>query len=202
MLAIVRWSIAFLTILALTVQLVFLVGWNQLDTVNYFSYYTNLSNVLAGIALTVSGFYIIRRRKTSFVDDMIRASMTLYMIITGIVYVVLLRDVELGLLMPWVNIVLHIITPLAVVLDWIYQPPRTKFALKHIAIWLIFPAAYLIYTLIRGSMIDWYPYPFLNPANDFGYAGVAAYCVGIFAVFVVIALLLASLGRRFKRHVV
>lgn len=202
MLAVMRWSVAFLTALALMVQLVFLAAWHQLDVVNYFSYYTNLSNVLACIVLTFSGFYIIRRRKSSLFDDMIRASMTLYMIITGIVYIVLLRDVELGLLMPWVNIVLHIITPLAVILDWIYQPPRTKFSLRQIGFWLIFPAAYLTYTLVRGSVVHWYPYPFLNPAGEQGYVGVAVYCIGILAVFIATALLLVFLGRQLKRHVV
>jgi hypothetical protein len=45
------------------------------------------------------------------------------------------------------------------------------------------PAAYLVVTLIRGPLVDWYPYPFLNPDETAGYLGVAAYSALILAIF-------------------
>ena len=47
--------------------------------------------------------------------------------------------------------------------------------------WLVPPAAYLIYSLIRGLFVDWYPYPFLIPDEVGGHGRVAAYAVGIAA---------------------
>ena len=29
--------------------------------------------------------------------------------------------------------------------------------------WLVFPLGYTAYTLARGPVVDWYPYPFLDP---------------------------------------
>lgn len=87
------------------------------------------------------------------------------MAIVGIVFTALLRHEDLGSLLPWVNTVLHYVMPVAVVLDWLYQPPRTALSFRQTLLWLIFPLVYLSYVLIRGSIVDWYPYPFLNPAN-------------------------------------
>jgi hypothetical protein len=29
--------------------------------------------------------------------------------------------------------------------------------------WLVYPLAYLFFSLVRGGITGWYPYPFLNP---------------------------------------
>ena len=57
-----------------------------------------------------------------------------------------------------------------------------------------FPLLYLAYVLIRGAVVDWYPYPFLNPARVGGYGGVALHALGIAALFVVGGWLLFKLG--------
>jgi hypothetical protein len=53
---------------------------------------------------------------------------------------------------------------------------------------------YIAYVLVRGSFVQWYPYPFLNPSNVGGYSGVAAYVVGIAAAFVFASWALLVLG--------
>ena len=50
-------------------------------------------------------------------------------------------------------------------------------------LWLLFPAIYLAGTLIRGPMVDWYPYPFLDPRGEGGFPSVAAYSVGVLILF-------------------
>jgi hypothetical protein len=81
-------------------------------------------------------------------------------------------------------------------MDWLLQPPATKLQTKHLAMALLFPAAYVIYVLVRGSSTGWYPYPFLNPANVGGYAGVAVYVVGIALAFLVSGWILMISGNR------
>jgi hypothetical protein len=56
--------------------------------------------------------------------------------------------------------------------------------------WLAFPLAYLGYSLVRGLAVDWYPYPFLDPDESGGYAGVAGYSLDVLAAFVAVGLLL------------
>jgi len=188
-------------LLAIIMQALFLYQNNALNVVNYFSYFTNLSNVLAGFVLIISAVYLLRSRKKSMTDDLIRGGATLYMAVTGVVYVTLLINEDLGLLMPWVNAVLHIVMPIVIIADWLYQPPRTKLASKQIAYWLVFPFAFLMYTLIRGAFIGWYPYPFLNPDKVGGYGGVAMYCIVILGAFFVLGWLLVKASQKFRRHV-
>ena len=49
------------------------------------------------------------------------------------------------------------------------------------------------YTLVRGALVDWYPYPFLDPANG-GYGTVAAYVVGILIFGSIVSAVVAVAG--------
>ena len=123
------------------------------------------------------------------------------MAVVGIVFSVLLRNEDLGSLLPWVNIVLHYVMPVVVVLDWLYQPPKTKLVVNQVVFWLIFPLVYLVYSLIRGSIVGFYAYPFLNPAKVGGYGIVALYCLGILVVFLLLSWLLMIVGNNLKRSI-
>ena len=171
------------------------------SVLNFFSYFTILSNLFAGVVLIFSALYLVKHRQPSVSGDLIRGAAVAGMALVGVVFAVLLRDVDLGPLLPWVNIVHHYIMPVAVVLDWLYQPPRTQLVVKQILLWQIFPLLYLAYVLIRGSVVSWYPYPFLDPAKMGGYGRVALYSLGIFVTFLVFSWLLVMPANRLNRKV-
>ena len=120
------------------------------------------------------------------------------MAVVGLVFAVLLRDVDLGALLPWVNFVLHYVMPVAIVLDWLLKPPVAKLQAQHLALALVFPVVYLVYVVLRGASVGWYPYPFLNPANVGGYGGVAVYGLGIAATFLLVSWALLVAGNRLR----
>lgn len=125
---------------------------------------------------------------------MLRGAATLYMVTTGIVFAVLLAGIE-GIVLtavPWDNIVLHYIIPIAALVDWIIDPPRSRIGFKKALVWMIFPLVYVVYSLLRGPLVDWYPYPFLDPTTQ-GYGGVAVVSVGIAATVLVLIWLLTRL---------
>jgi hypothetical protein len=190
-----------LTLVAIGVQLVTLLRLGAFNPLNFFSYFTNLSNIFAAIVLLVGAAYLIRRREPTPTEDLIRGASVVAMAIVGIVFSVLLRDVDLGHLLPWVNLVLHYIMPVVVVADWLILPPKSKLSFGQTTYWLIYPLIYLVYTLIRGPIAKFYPYPFLDPAHAGGYGGVALYCVAIFGVFLVVGALLRFLGNTLTRRV-
>jgi hypothetical protein len=123
------------------------------------------------------------RAKTGAGYEVIRGASVLCMAIVGIVFSLLLRNEDLGTLLPWVNNVLHYVMPIVVVAYWFVYPPATKIDRKKVIYWLIFPIVYLAYSLLRGVANSWYAYPFLNPSKSGGYGGVALYCVAIVAIF-------------------
>jgi hypothetical protein len=117
---------------------------------------------------------------------------------TGIVFAALLSGLpdDLDLTEPWVNVVLHQLMPIVVVLDWLISPPHNRLTVRKALVWLIYPLAYCAYSLIRGPIVDWYPYPFLDPDETGGYLGVAAYAVGIAVLFVGIIWFVVTVGNK------
>jgi hypothetical protein len=169
--------------------------------VNFFSYFTNLSNIFAALVFLLGALALLRRRERPLpvANDLVRGAAAAAMAIVGIVYGILLRNEDLGTLLPWVNVVVHYIMPVAVVADWLYAPPTSRISLRQMGYWLIYPLLFLIYTLVRGAIVDWYPYPFLNPARVGGYGGVTLYAIAIFAAFLIVGWLLVALGNAQKR---
>lgn len=163
---------------------------------NFFSYFTNLSNLFAAGVLLWTAFDAWSGRAS---HALVRGLSAVNMAIVGIVFSVLLRDVDLGSLLPWVNFVVHYLMPCVVVIDWLVSP--SKLGLRQLGIILIFPLLYLAYVLVRGSGTGWYPYPFLDPANVGGYGGVVLYAIGIALTFLVVGGLLLVVGNRLDRSV-
>ena len=198
MITIARLFFALLALTAIGQQLVLHIG-ASFSVVNFFSYFTNLSNLLAVVVLLISVFG--RSAMSAATRDMLRYASVVNMTVVGLVFAALLRNVDLGGLLPWVNFVLHYIMPVVIVLDWLLQPPATKLQAKHLRIAFVFPALYIGYVVLRGASMGWYPYPFLNPVNVGGYSGVAMYAVGITVTFFIAAWALLAIGNRLSKAV-
>ena len=188
-----RATVALVTLLAIGWQLALHVGATY-SALNFFSYFTNLSNLFALIVL-LSVVFLGDYGSREFA----RYLSAVKMAVVGLVFSVLLRNADLGALLPWVNVILHYVTPLAVVVDWVVAPPTRRLNPAHAFLTLIFPAVYLAYVLIRGASTGWYPYPFLNPQNVSGYGAVAAYSAGIAGTFLLVSGALLVVGNNMAR---
>lgn len=163
---------------------------------NYFSFFTIQNNILSAAIFL---YLVIRTRPSTPALDYIRGAITLYLTLTGIVYGFLLSGytAEIQTAVVWVDNVLHKIIPLAIFADWLIDPPKSRLDFRKALWWLVYPLAYLAYTLIRGPIVDWYPYPFLDPDHpDYsgGYWRVAAYGVGIAAGVVIFTWIIVVVG--------
>jgi hypothetical protein len=155
------------------------------STANFVSFFTIESNLLAIVVLAAGGLADPRSPRWAW----FRGLVTLAMVITGIVYAALLRDVDVQLQSPWINTVLHQALPLILLADWVFFPPWPRTSARHALAWLLFPLAYFAYSLLRGPIADWYPYPFLDP-RPHGYDHVALYAVVLALGMAALALLL------------
>ena len=166
---------------------------------NFFSFFTIQSNLFAA-AVLLYGAVRDRDAERTLRHELIRGAAVLYMATTGVVYGLLLSGYqeELQTTVPWVDTVLHKVIPLVLVADWLIDPPRVAIPFRRALIWLVYPMAYCAYSLIRGPIVDWYPYPFLNPDETGGYLGVALYTLGIAAGVLLFAWLVVQIGRRVR----
>ena len=194
----VRLATSVAVIVALTAQFQLAITRGNFVKLNFFSFFTVESNIAAAFVLIAlemrSGTALERLARA------IRPSVTLYMTMTGVIYAVLLAptSADVGLTAQWVDVIVHEIAPLIVFLDWILAPPDRRPVIRDVRLWLIFPVVYVVYSLIRGPIADWYPYPFLDPNLDGGAGKVAITVVVLMPCVVLMAaglVKLAALGR-------
>lgn len=166
--------------------------------VNFFSFFTIQSNLIAAVTLAIGAVVLLRHRIDPRWFAMLRACATTYMVTTGIVYNLLLRGIELpqGTTVQWTNEVLHVVVPVLMLVDWLFAPGRRRLGWGTVGIVVIYPVVWAAYTMIRGPITgdeltgatSWYPYPFLNPdISENGYLSVAFYVL-------LIALVIAAAG--------
>lgn len=179
-----RLTLASLLMVALFAQLAIGMSRSALSVVNFLSFFAVLSNAAAVVLLVLLAVRPGRYDSPSFA--VFRGAVTVYMSVTGLIYAVFLAPVaaEVGVAEPWIEWSIHALGPIAIALDWIVYPPSTRLPRSAIPIWLVFPAVYLGFTLVRGVIVDWYPYPFLDPATG-GYEAVALWSAVALVVILV-----------------
>ncbi len=162
---------------------------------DYFSYFTVLSNLFATAMLLYGALRPARERSATV--ELLRGAAVVYILTTGIVYLLLLSGNAPTY--PWVNAILHYLMPVAVTLDWLLDPPRVRLALtRTVVLWMAFPLLYILYTLARGAIVDWYPYFFVNPHRGGGYLLVAGDCLAV--GIGIIALVVVTTWAGYRRH--
>ncbi|MGZ6297512.1 MAG: Pr6Pr family membrane protein [Candidatus Limnocylindrales bacterium] len=176
---------------AIGAQIADLLSSGHFNPVNFFSFFTIDSNLLGATMLLVAA--LRWRSERSRRADLLRGAAVVYLSVTFIVFALLLANSDVDLALPWVDFVLHKLMPVVVALDWLIDPPVQHISLGQALLWLSFPAMWIVYTLIRGPLAGWYPYPFLDPSNG-GYGTVALYCVGILALMTVTCLVVMALA--------
>jgi hypothetical protein len=193
LLGVVRIGFGLLILAAIAFMIWTLVGEGAFDPLNFFSFFTILSNLLAMTVLIEGG----RRQLAGEppLSDLWRGAAVVYMTVTYIVFAVLLRDLqeELQTHVAWVDSVLHRVAPIVLMADWLIEPPHRPIPFRRALVWLGFPLVWLVLTLVRGAIDGRYPYPFLDPANG-GYGVVALYCVAIFVLFLGVVWVVATVG--------
>ena len=167
------------------------------DPVEYFSYFTIQSGLINIVVFAVGGVMALRLPRDTVLYSSIRVSTLAYAVVTAGVYNLLLRGIPydgfVGL--QWPNEVLHVWIPIVIVLDWLVSPGRPAVPWSALRIAVVFPIAWLVYTLLRGAFTGSYPYPFIDPANG-GWGSVIAYVLGLSAFIIGIVALGIWYSRR------
>lgn len=174
---------------------------------NVFAYFTIQSNLLVGLGCLLLA---IKPDRWSPAFAWLRMTGLVSITITFVVYQVLLADY--GALHGWrlaADLVVHWIVPLASVGGWLIFGPRGLTA-RHLApLTILYPACWLAFTLARGPIADFYPYPFVDvDANGYprvllNSAVIGLLVIGLAAVALRIDAVLArrstDLRERFRR---
>ena len=116
--------------------------------------------------------------------------------LTGVIYAVFLSGLEVSLqtTIPWVNVVLHTVMPIVMLVDFLLILLVHRIRWREATVWCIYPTVYLVYSRVRGVVIDWSPYPFLDPRRDGGYPEVFGFSLMTLVGFLLVVWLLTELN--------
>jgi hypothetical protein len=187
-----RLALATLAVVAMTRQ--FDVS-GHAEAGNFVSFFTIQSNIAAAVMLAL--LVIVRRPERSAWFEAVRGGVVFFIAITGVVFALLVQghQEDLQTTTSWVDTVVHRLMPLALVVDWLVERPRHRLSPWVVLAWLGCLAAWLAYTLVRGEIVDWYPYPFVD-VSDLGYGRVALRAAGLLVAFALGGAAFLWLGNR------
>jgi hypothetical protein len=135
---------------------------------NFFAYLTIQGNMAFVLVSILAGVLALRGRRDPRWLDTARAAVLSCTISAGVVFGFLIQQAgERGLPLdvPWSDQVLHFWLPSFAILDWIFGPGRGRAQWRAIPIVLGYTMVWGILTLLRGAVVGWYPYFFLDPAQ-------------------------------------
>ncbi|MGC1208115.1 MAG: Pr6Pr family membrane protein [Ornithinimicrobium sp.] len=144
--------------------------------VRFFSYLTIWSNILVAVVALV---LTAQPDRDGRVWRAVRLDAVVICFGGGIVHFFLLRPLlDLSGADQLADTLLHVVVPLFALIGWLAFGPRDRVGRGDLGPFLVIPVFWLVYTLVRGAFVDWYPYPFID-AGELGYAVIAVNAVVI-----------------------
>ena len=185
---------------ALVLQLLLMVqqaapGTSLHAVINYFSFFTILTNLLVALSSTLPLLAPHSVAGQVFLRPSIQSAAAVYIAIVGITYSLLLRHL-------WnpqgaqkiADALLHDVVPVLYVAFWIFLVPKFTLRWSDAVRWLAFPVAYMAYTLARGFVSHWYPYYFID-VDTIGWSRALLHALQLLFAFFGLGLLFIAMGR-------
>lgn len=103
-----------------------------------------------------------------------------------------------GLAETTASALLHYVIPVATVVGWVLVRSATRIDGHAVVGSLVFPSAWVAYSLARGEESHWYAYPLIDVAA-LGYTRVAVNLLAVLCLQVAVAFAFASVDKRLSR---
>jgi hypothetical protein len=163
--------------------------------VGYLGYFTILTNILVCLALSLPLIAPASDTGRFFARSDLTAGIATSILFVSLAYHFLLRKTwnPQGLQLA-ADVLLHYAVPILFLIYWWFNFPKGALRWTHPLYWGLYPTVYMIYVLIRGGLIGSYPYGFIDPLV-IGYERTMINAVGLLVAFIVLGLILVSLGR-------
>ena len=166
----------------------------------YFSYFTILTNILVALVLTLPLVGGGSRAGVWSRSDSVRGAVTMYAVVVGVIYHLLLRATwqPQGLQIV-TDTLLHTVMPLAMLVDWLAFTPKGQLRWIDAGKWLAFPLGFGAWSLLHGAIGGWYPYWFID-AGELGLGRTLLNLAGLLVFFGLIGLIVVAIDRTLGRR--
>jgi hypothetical protein len=161
--------------------------------VRFFSYFTILSNLLVAITTTSLA---LGKDRDSRLWRVLRTDAIVGIALTAIVHWFFLRPLlDLHGNDYLADKLLHVIVPALAVIGWVVFGPRARIQRSDLLPSALYPALYMVWTLIHGAATSWYPYPFTD-VGEHGYPVVLLNACGVIALIAALGAVMLLLDPR------
>jgi hypothetical protein len=162
---------------------------------NTFAFFTIQSNLIVGIT---SLLLAVKPEWDALAFRVLRLIGLVAITVTGLVYhVALARIFDLDGVHQFGNQLVHTVVPILAVAGWVIFGPRGQTSRGAAWLSLLFPVCWLVFTLIRGAVVHWYPYPFID-VTRLGYAKAILNCCWVSLLLLGVAAAATVLDRRLR----
>lgn len=170
--------------------------------VNFFSFFTVLSNV--AVAVT-AGLLAVNPTRRSTLFRVLRLDGVVAIAVTGVVFHLTLA--QLQELTGWnavADFILHTLSPILGVGGWLVLGPSRQITTRVVLLSVIAPVMWLGYALVRGALVqdrfgnDYYAYPFMN-VQEHGYPVVLVNVALVAGLFLALSFGALALDTRLGR---
>lgn len=166
---------------------------------DFIAYLTIQSNAAYVVVATVSGVVALRSGLDHPRLDVVRVAVLTCVVTAGLLFAVIVQqsgDRGLRIDVAWSDVALHFVLPVLATLDWVLSPRRHRVSFRVIFAIVSYPVAWGIITMIRGPIVGWYPYYFLDPDQIDSPIEFAALSALMLAAFAIVGLVLVSVPSR------
>jgi hypothetical protein len=164
----------------------------------FFAFFTITTNILVALCFTYIFLGSNYRIGKFFSKASTVTAITVYIIIVGIVYNVILRFTwNPPGLQKLVDELLHSVIPVISVIFWVVLVPASQLKWKNAFPWLIYPIFYMAYVIILGAITTHYPYLFID-VNRLGYNKALMNAALVLLALFLLSLVLIGTGKIMK----
>ncbi|MEO5780461.1 Pr6Pr family membrane protein [Arthrobacter sp. PAMC25284] len=168
---------------------------SDVDIGQLYSQFTVQSNLALGLVLVTSA--LLRRRQLPQWWDHLFGAVVVYLVMTGTIYAVLVAppgEPWWSWDLYWPQLAHHRLAPVFVALDWLLVTRTVRGTWRRPLAWLGYPAAFLVFSWVRGALDGWYVYDFLDPTLAGGWPAALTTTAQVLAASLVMALLVHLTG--------
>ena len=165
----------------------------------YFAYFSIVTAIVAGLFLITTSYGLMLNIEDPKWVEIARLSLAVALIVVGVVYHALLagaaNDVRDGdyawPVLP--NEIIHTYAPILAAIEYLISVKAFRIRLRAFVWVAIFPLVWLVFSIVRGSATNWWPYWFINPNGEAGLGGMITYIAAITGFFLMLGLAVLGL---------
>ena len=173
----------------------------------YFAYFSIVTAIVAGLFLITTSFGLLLDIEDTKWVEIARLSMAVALIVVGVVYHALLADVANDVrdgdyawpVLP--NQIIHTFAPILAAIEYLISIKAYRIRLRSFLLVAVFPLTWLVLSIVRGTMTNWWPYWFINPNGEAGLFGMLTYIAAITVFFLVLGVSVLGLKQFLRRLV-